>query len=383
MAKISILCMDVANECMTRSVLLAEALQRKHEVEILGVLWRSSGRTDELWAHFQDIGIPIRPVIGKGWPGFFLTVVRILRLINSDVIIACKVRPASFGIALLKKLVSGIPVILDVDDDEVAITRSATGKRKKWWPGIGHPNQHRETRLVRRFCRYADAVISVSERFQREYGGVIAPHGRDPDDYDPEKIDGEAIRKSLGFTETDQVIGFIGTPRPMKGIHILFDALEKLARPDVKLMIVGGDMASSYMPLVKARCGENAVLIPPVPMGEVPNYIAASDMIVLPQINDPLTSGQMPAKLTEAMAMAKPIIASAMADIPRYLDGCGIVVPPEDVSELAKKIAWIADHPEQARELGQRARARFLKDMTMDYLFDVVDGQVKAVLSQK
>ncbi len=181
----------------------------------------------------------------------------------------------------------------------------------------------------------------------------------------------------------EPIVGLIGTQRRMEGIHVLIDALIELGRPDVKLLIVGADPTASYARPIEEQGGSRVIMIPPVPMEQVPGYIAASDLIVLPQTNSPLTSGQMPAKLTEAMAMAKPIIASAISDIPRYLDGCGILVPPEDPDELARQIGWVVDHREEAKGLGQRARERFLKDMTTDYLFSVLDNCIESVLAKK
>lgn len=380
--RVTILCMDLANEGTARCVLLAKALERKYDVEILGTLWDREGRgVEPPWIHFHDVGVPIRSVIGKPWPGFVLTALRLLKRINGDIIIACKPRPASFGIALIKRLISGVPVVLDVDDDEIAITQ-ATYRRGRWL-NIGHPNQLRMTRYLRRYRHRADAAICVSDRFCREYDGVIAPHGRDPAEYDPIKYDGTKIRHAHGILDADHIVGFIGTPRRMKGIHVLIDALIKLDRPNVKLMIVGADPNASYTRPIEEQGGNRVIMIPPVPMKQVPGYIAASDLIVLPQTNGPLTSGQMPAKLTEAMAMAKPIVASAISDIPRYLDGCGILVPPEDPDELARQIGWVVDNPEEAKGLGRRARERFLKDMTTDYLFSVLDNCIESVFEKK
>ncbi|MGH6914640.1 MAG: glycosyltransferase, partial [Geminicoccales bacterium] len=238
MRKITILSMDLDNECTTRCVLMAKALRRKYDVEILGLLWQSRYRASRsVWPYFRDLDIPITAVEGRPWPGFAKTAARLLKRIDGDVVIACKSRPASYGIALLNRVLRRVPVILDVDDDEVAITELTYGRGR--WLSIGHPNGYRATRLVYLLRRRADAVTCVSERFCREYGGIIAPHARDPAEYDPAVRDGVALRRSLGFSRNDHVIGFIGTPRRMKGIHVLLDALDKLHRPNVKLLIVG------------------------------------------------------------------------------------------------------------------------------------------------
>jgi glycosyltransferase involved in cell wall biosynthesis len=79
-------------------------------------------------------------------------------------------------------------------------------------------------------------------------------------------------------------------------------------------------------------------------------------LIVLPQNDDLLAQTQMPCKVFEAMAMAKPIIASSVADLPKVLAGCGWTVPPGDVDALARQIQWVSTHPREAAEFGRLAR---------------------------
>jgi glycosyltransferase involved in cell wall biosynthesis len=60
------------------------------------------------------------------------------------------------------------------------------------------------------------------------------------------------------------------------------------------------------------------------------------------------------------MLAARPIVASAVGEIPRVLDGgeAGLLVPPADPAALASGIAALISAPERARELGARAAAR-------------------------
>jgi len=61
------------------------------------------------------------------------------------------------------------------------------------------------------------------------------------------------------------------------------------------------------------------------------------------------------------MSMAKPIIASAVSDLPIILNGCGIIIPPRDIAALAKQITYLIENPQIAEMLGQRARAKCIK----------------------
>ena len=94
------------------------------------------------------------------------------------------------------------------------------------------------------------------------------------------------------------------------------------------------------------------------PFSKIPELLAMSDIVVIPQRRTQGTVGQVPAKVFDAMAMAKPIIASHVSDIPEILNGCGWLVEPEQPQELACAIRYVLDHPDEAERKGWRARKR-------------------------
>src|SRR5262249_54513049 len=99
-------------------------------------------------------------------------------------------------------------------------------------------------------------------------------------------------------------------------------------------------------------------LLAPIPFGEVPDYLAAADVVAVPQRDTPDTRGQVPAKLFDAMAMGRPIVSTRVSMIPEILDGCGVLVGPGDVDALAGAMERIVDDPREGRVLGARARER-------------------------
>ena len=64
--------------------------------------------------------------------------------------------------------------------------------------------------------------------------------------------------------------------------------------------------------------------------------------------------------LTEAMAMARPVILSRTGAVPSELDvqkaGCGLLVPPDDPEALASAIETLASDPEKAEAMGRKGR---------------------------
>lgn len=72
------------------------------------------------------------------------------------------------------------------------------------------------------------------------------------------------------------------------------------------------------------------------------------------------------------MAMAKPIIATNVSDLPEILDECGWIVEPEKPKELAKTIQYVLDNPKEAEEIGWKARQKCIEKYSWDAMEKVL-----------
>jgi glycosyltransferase involved in cell wall biosynthesis len=68
----------------------------------------------------------------------------------------------------------------------------------------------------------------------------------------------------------------------------------------------------------------------------------------------------MPLVLLEAMALERPIVATAVGGVPEIIDDgvTGLLVPPDDPEALASQITRVLGDPVLAQRLGQAAGAR-------------------------
>ncbi|SVE31614.1 uncharacterized protein METZ01_LOCUS484468, partial [marine metagenome] len=105
--KISVLCFDLSNNSFGRAWLLARALSKFYDVEIIGPSKRGG-----IWSPMGETSIPVKQFPWKRYPEFFKTTKNILDAIDGDIILASKIMPTSFGIGLKKKYSSGRPLIL-------------------------------------------------------------------------------------------------------------------------------------------------------------------------------------------------------------------------------------------------------------------------------
>src|SRR5665213_3144484 len=146
--KISVLCHDLSHNCLGRAYILAAVLQRYYEVEIVG-----PAKDGKIWAPLRgDQSIKYKILTSKNW-------YKNSRLIDGDIIYASKIKGASLGYALIKKITSRKPLILDIDDWDFGFFLDAPLLNKiydatRFW----NSNNSIYTWLLEKFVGRADTI---------------------------------------------------------------------------------------------------------------------------------------------------------------------------------------------------------------------------------
>lgn len=363
---------------MYRTALLYRALEPYFDVDIVGFDWGGG-----IWAPLRDENLNIRHEPYGSWPVFVKSSWRILKSLRADLVIASKPRLPSFGLGLLNRLLHGTPVIVDNEDDELAMTRPPNHIRlpQKIAFHLRNPDAHLPTLLLHRLLQRADQVFVVSTYFQKIHGGTIVPHGLPPKSA-PAEDEVNRLRMELGLGDAFVVV-FVGTPRAHKGIVETLDAAAASDIPGIRVVVVGVSPDDAYTNGLSERYGALLVRIPPVPSTEVPSYLALGNVTVLAQQASEESMGQMPAKLTDAMLSGIPIIATRVSDIPLYLDGCGIVLDTASPEAIAKALRWVHAHPADAGALGKLGQAQAHERLTDAAIARIMLPRVNQVLDRR
>jgi glycosyltransferase involved in cell wall biosynthesis len=371
--KISLLLPSLATNGIARAWILAKLLARHYEVQTLGLL-----RPDEsVFPWFADY--PWGEVRASSMrEGMREMETRI----TGDVVVAYCVAMTSFGVGLLAKRRRGIPLILDMPEWEVHDHWKRTGLGRAWvisknlvGPGWGNPHSFKYRYVLDHLTRFADARLVCCRFLQERYGGVLLPQGPDVTVFDPARFDKRALRRKWGVPEDATIFFFGGNPMPNKGVDDTVAAINALAgKVDARLVIAGRDETHPYTKRMIELSRGNVIALGPQPFDLMPELLATADIVVLPQTRrEPKSLGYVPCKMYEAMAMGVPVISSQLCDIPEILDGCGYVVPPDDHAALQATIEHVLEHPEEAREMGRRARQRVVER----YSWDVMDATLR------
>jgi glycosyltransferase involved in cell wall biosynthesis len=299
---------------------------------------------------------------------------------KGNIVYAYKLKPSSFGLALLHRLRRRGPLVLDIDDWELSWHG---GDRYRYCPSpkqrlrdlvqpegaLRNPDHPLYLKWLEGWVSEADLVTTHNRFLQQRFGGVIIPNGKDTDLFDPDRYSPAASRAAYGLSPY-RVLMFPGAPRPYKGVEDVLMAMDRLNQADLKLVIVGGSPYDDYDRTLLERWPQHIIHLGRQPYGDMPAVIAAAHIVVVPQRQTPAAQAQFPLKLTDGMAMAKPILATQVGDIPDLLSGCGYVVEADAPEQLATQITAIFAQYDQALALGRQARDRCLRHYSLAAMGD-------------
>lgn len=180
------------------------------------------------------------------------------------------------------------------------------------------------------------------------------------------------------------VATYCGSLGRTNGLDVIIEAAAILARThpgEVEWRIVGqGAEHDRLKALVLAQGLTNVHLLPPVPKREVPEVLAAADVLILCEQHLPALSkyGGSPNKLYDYLAAAKPIAISSdfiKDDVDAV--GFGWRVPPEDAPALAAVLERaLMMSPDERARMGRRGRAY----AEANYSMDAIVGRLRRVL---
>jgi glycosyltransferase involved in cell wall biosynthesis len=359
-----------------RPFLLAQALKKlDYDVEIVGVAFNSDSNTIE-----SQPGIIAIPC--QYHSGFIRAAKQLLRKIDGDIIYAVKPKTSSFGLSLVKKLISRRPLILDIDDWELSWYGGDRWQYKLRFPqvikdivkqdgALRYPDHPLYLKCLESLTNRADAITLHTQFLQKRFGGVYVPNGKDTSLFDPDSYDPEVSRAKYGLAGF-KILMFPGAPRPYKGLEDVLSALDLLNRSDLKLAIVGGSPYDDYDNQLIDKWGKWIVKLPRSPVDRMPEIVSAAHIIVVPQKNTPAAQAQFPLKLTDGMAMAKPILATRVGDIPEIVGDTGFLVDPSSPEQLAEKIEWIFANLDEANAKGREARERCIQYYSIENMAKIL-----------
>lgn len=263
----------------------------------------------------------------------------------------------SFVLAPLFRL-SGGRVVFDQHDLSPEIYEAKYGKRDRLWRAL--------QAWERASYRTADVVIASNESMKRL---AIERGGRDPRDVyvvrngpDLERFHPNGNGSSRnGHASTVCYMGIIGEQEGLDTfIRVMSDIVHDRGRDDAEFLVIGDGTGLETLKTLASEHGlDDHVTFTGYLRGDaLVEMLDTADVCVVPEPATPLTEHSTLIKTMEYMAMAKPVVQYDVTEARVTSGDTALYAAPNDEADLADKILYLIDNPEERSGLGDAAAER-------------------------
>src|SRR5262249_54657909 len=217
-------------------------------------------------------------------------------------------------------------------------------------------------------ARNADAVAVIAQHMLNDLRsrGISAdklfhvPNGVDTARFVPTPRD-EMLARELGLVDRP-VFGFLGSLYRYEGVSWLIRAAAQLRSRGHKFSFLiigrGEDQAAITNAIRDCDAANYVRTVEYVPHAEIVRYYSVVDISIYPRLKLRLTELVTPLKPLEAMALGKPVLASAVGGIKELVEDehTGLLFQPENISDFCRQAARMILSPGLCESLGARGR---------------------------
>lgn len=247
---------------------------------------------------------------------------------------------------------------------------------------LTNPLLQRLARALERFVyRSATRVIALSPGMRE---GVIAagvppdkvelvPNASDLELFSPE-LDGSGFRERLGLRDRF-VCTYFGTMGEANDLRPVIEAaalMEERDEDGVAFVLHGdGKRRAELEELAREKRVRSVIFSDPIPdKASVARLAAASDACMTIYKDVPILYTCSPNKLFDTFAAGRPAIVNMDGWMRELVEenAAGLYVRAGDARDLAEKVAWLRDNPDEAERMGRNARTLAEREFGRDEL---------------
>lgn len=291
------------------------------------------------------------------------------------------------GIAMACKRL-GIPFVLYFEADDI-LEHDIMGKP------ITGLLRWRARQTINYNLTRADCIICVSEPGKThliDHWGipaekiVVFPNVADTTRFKPDPDARARVREKLGYQDEPLII-FVGNFYQWHDVPTLLEAFARVIAeyPSARLILVGdGERRQAMMQLAdQLGLGQVTRFTGMVTHEEVPNYLAAADIGIVPYPPMDTDLWLSPLKLYEYMASGLVVVASDIGQLNKTItDGVnGLLVPPGDAVGMAEAIIRLLLNKELRTQLGAHARNDAVQKHSWDEYINRLESLFRAVIA--
>jgi glycosyltransferase involved in cell wall biosynthesis len=169
------------------------------------------------------------------------------------------------------------------------------------------------------------------------------------------------------------LVGYVGVMGKQEGIDLLLRSVRRLVvdmkRQDIQFGLVGGGTELEQMRAYAVELGvaEYVDFYGRVPDEQMLAVLNTADVCVNPDVANEMNDKSTMNKIMEYMALGKPVVQFDLTEGRWSAREASLYARPNDVVDMAEKIAFLVDHPERRREMGDYGRVRVENELEWKY----------------
>jgi glycosyltransferase involved in cell wall biosynthesis len=291
---------------------------------------------------------------------------------RADVNVIYKAQPPTVFAGLAVRAIRRVPTVLMVDDLE-------SESNNLELPGLKS--------IFRAFERIGamncDAIIAHSMHLARHFSRLaegtkrvlFIPPGVEPSRISTDEARSEILRERLDI-EGKPVVLYFGSVDRASGhrVDLLIDAFTAVLRkvPAAVLVIAGAGEIDAMKDYAR-RSGviKNVRFTGRFPLGDLAAYASLADVVVDPVDDSPANAAKCSSRVRFGMLFGRPVLTGDVGDRAWTLGEGGIAVrPPLSGAAFAQALYLMLVDREMRSKMGQKGRARILKNFTWGNVID-------------
>lgn len=218
--------------------------------------------------------------------------------------------------------------------------------------------------------------IAKAEKFIPIYSGISLA------DLESCQCDMAVVRESLGISLDAVVFGTVARLEPIKGLKYLIEAMASVyqAIPASKLLIIGDGQERQFLEAAAQTLNLDKAVIFAGHRENVAQLMQVMDIFVLPSLNEGM--GRV---ILEAMAFAKPVIATKTGGIPELvIDGkTGRLVEPGMSHSLAQAMIQLGTDKNLRIKFGLSGKELLKDTYTLEHMVKKIENLYSELMLNK
>lgn len=218
-------------------------------------------------------------------------------------------------------------------------------------------------RMFRRGAENADMIIPIckylGDKAEKLYGVKSGPVVLDmisPNRFRRKKLDKEKLLSKYGLEihGDEPVIVFTGRLVELKGLQILFQAIDRMEDRYARYLIIGsGEYEDELKRMGDEMRLERVHFLGTLKSDEIEDILSVADVFVLPSFTEGISIS-----LLEAMMCGVPVVATSAGGNPEVVGNAGIQVPSGKPLPLAMALDRVISNKKLSGEMSKRGLER-------------------------